>query len=259
MHHVNKEICLNKNTQITSTSAHSNDNEVTNVLEMLKAGSFKVDFISPATDRQIFRHMPSPSTVLIEETPMLYEKVTLPHIEAIIKSNSLGWIQNILNGTKEKERLLLDTSEYIINIDTKWRSHPDPHTVPREEWHNHNAVRDLYCLGIVKNSSIRTLRDLRGDNLGMLRSLYKDGLAAIEKLYGVKRDQVKVFVHYQPQFYHFHMHFTRLENEIGSTVEKAHLVNDIIQNLEDDKNYYLKRTILYKLRVTDPLARLMTN
>mmetsp|Transcript_309 Transcript_309/g.590 ORF Transcript_309/g.590 Transcript_309/m.590 type:complete len:84 (-) Transcript_309:1225-1476(-) len=47
--------------------------------------------------------------------------------------------------------------------------------------------------------------------------------------------------------YHFHVHFTRLENEVGCSVERGHLVSDVIQNLllED---YYKKRTITYKLK-----------
>ncbi len=39
-------------------------------------------------------------------------------------------------------------SGYIINVDTKWRSHPDCHS-PREEWHQ-TDITQLYCLGIVR-------------------------------------------------------------------------------------------------------------
>ena len=49
-----------------------------------KAGSFTVEFISPASERQIQRASPSPKTVLIEETPELYDAVVKPHIEAIV-------------------------------------------------------------------------------------------------------------------------------------------------------------------------------
>lgn len=34
--------------------------------------------------------------------------------------------------------------------------------------------------------------------------------AAIYKLYGVQQSQLRIYVHYQPSFYHFHVHFTYL-------------------------------------------------
>ncbi len=35
------------------------------------------------------------------------------------------------------------------------------------------------------------------------------GVETIEAVYGVPEDQLRVFVHYMPQFFHFHVHFTR--------------------------------------------------
>jgi len=218
-----------------------------------KAGSFTVELISPATDRQIQRASPSPSMVLIEETPEMYEAVTKPHIEAIVAGGSLSWLKNIIDGTKESERLLYDHEEYIVNIDTKWRSHPDPRTVPREEWLHHPSTADLYCLGIFKADGVACLRDLRVEHLPTLQSMVADGVGAIERTYGIPRDQIRCFVHYQPQFMHFHVHYTRLQNEIGCQVERGHLVSDVIQNLEMDPLYYTKRTVTYKLKVTDQL------
>jgi len=241
------------NNQVKNT-----DNEGTTVQSILKPGSFQVELIAPATERQISRCMPSPAMVLIQETPQLYEKITLPHIQSILKSDSLDWIQNILNGTKEKERRLLETPDFIIGIDTKWRSHPDPIATPKEQWLDHHSVSDLYCLGIVKDKSIRTLRDLRREkHAEMLASIEKEGIRIIQSVYGVKEDQIRIFVHYQPQFYHFHVHFTRLENESGCSVEKSHLISDILQNLDLDDDYYQKRTITYKLKKTDPLFNLL--
>ena len=129
---------------------------------------------------------------------------------------------------KHTEQLLIDTSQFVVSIDTKWRSDLPPLAPPREE--------DLYCLGIVKkekdSSSIATLRDLRGKHIPMLNNLQKDGLAVIEKIYGIQSDQIRCYFHYQPQFYHFRVLFTRLENKIGAAVERGQLLIDIIQNLD---------------------------
>lgn len=222
-----------------------------------RAGSMNVELISPASDRQIKRAMPSNSTSLIEETSEMYNLVVKPYIQSIVDGRSLDWIFNIISGEKEKERLLLDHKSFIINIDTKWRSHPDTFKTPREDWYQHSSVGDLYCLGIIKQKSVATLRDLTKDHIPMLKAMKQEGLDIIDKTYGVKSDQMRVFVHYHPQFYHFHVHFTRLHNEIGSQVERGHLVSDIIQNLELDGDYYAKRTISYKMNITSPLYLLI--
>ena len=220
-------------------------------------GTFDVELISPASDKQISRAMPSLGSILINETPELYEKVTKPYIQSIVDSGSLGWIANVIEVKKEKERLLVNHEDFIVNIDTKWRSHPPPLTTPRKEWFQHPSVEDLYCLGITKHKGIASLRDLRKDHVPMLKSMEEKGYEAIESIYGVTREQIRCFVHYHPQFYHFHVHFTRLENEVGSTVERGHLISDIIQNLEMDPLYYLKRTITYKLKKGNTLQNLI--
>mmetsp|Transcript_11257 Transcript_11257/g.31822 ORF Transcript_11257/g.31822 Transcript_11257/m.31822 type:complete len:646 (+) Transcript_11257:59-1996(+) len=241
-------------TDDAASAAPSESSSKQNVVRT-KAGSFTVEFISPASDRQIQRASPSPRTVLVEETAELYDAVVKPHIQAIVAGGSLSWVKNIVDGTKEAERLILDTDDYIVNIDTKWRSHPDPNTTPREEWLHHSSTADLYCLGIFKADGVACMRDLKVEHVPTLKSMVDEGIAAIERTYGVPRDQIRCYCHYLPQFMHFHVHYTRLENEIGCQVERGHLVSDIIQNLEMDPDYYSKRTITYKLRVTDELYR----
>jgi m7GpppX diphosphatase len=218
-------------------------------------GGFKMEMISPATYRQIARAMPAPSTALVNETPEMYQTVTEPFIASICEGNSLSWICNVVDAKKEVERLLVNHKDFVLNVDTKWRSHPDALSTPRSEWYQHPATADLYCLGIVKQSGLRTLRDLRGEHVPMLKAMMQEGTKAIQTIYGIESNQIRVFVHYQPQFYHFHVHFTRLENEVGCSVERGHLVSDIVQNLGMDSDYYKKRTISFRLRTTDTLYK----
>ena len=136
-------------------------------------------------------------------------------------------------------------------------THPSPLTTPRSEWYNHTCTSDLYCLGITKINTISCIRDLRAVHIPLLQSLQQAGIDCIQDMYGIPSNQIRIFVHYQPQFYHFHVHFTRLENEVGSTVERGHMVCDIIQNLQLDDEYYKKRTITYKLARGMPLLSLI--
>lgn len=230
-----------------------------------KVSIFKAELIYPASDRQLARAMPNPGFAMITETPAIYRAVTKPYIDGIVASGSLSWLQNIVRVKKEKERLLwnADSSSggegggWILNVDTKWRSHPDALTIPRKEWYQHESAADLYCLGIFKDDGIASLRDLRGKHLPLLREMVDQGPKVIEEVYGVPKDQLRIFVHYQPQFYHFHVHYTRLENDIGAQVERGHLLSDIIQDLEADPDYFQKRTVVYKLSLKEKLYHLL--
>ncbi|KAL9186083.1 hypothetical protein ACHAXT_005321 [Thalassiosira profunda] len=240
-----------------AATEHDNCTESFASAAAFKLGSFDVELITPASARQVSRAMPSLGHVLVHETPEMYNTVVKPYIQSIVDSGSLSWITNIIELKKEKERLLANDDNFIVNVDTKWRTHPPPLTTPRKEWYKHPSTVDLYCLGIAKQSDIACLRDLRGEHIPLLNEMERKGLSAIKEVYGVEEDQIRVFIHYHPQFYHFHVHFTRLENETGCSVERGHLLPDVVQNLEMDPEYYCKRTITYKLKKGTPLQSLI--
>lgn len=51
----------------------------------------------------------------------------------------------------------------------------------------------------------------------------------ISHRYNVPADQLRLFVHYPPSYYHFHVHVTHVAWEgAGALVGKAHLLDDII-------------------------------
>ncbi|XP_015277996.1 PREDICTED: m7GpppX diphosphatase isoform X3 [Gekko japonicus] len=79
---------------------------------------------------------------------------------------------------------------------------------------------------------------------------------AIVKRFGVSGAQLRVYLHYQPSYYHLHVHFTALSYDApGSSVERAHLLSDVIDNLELDSGYYRKRTLTFALRADEPLLK----
>jgi m7GpppX diphosphatase len=96
-------------------------------------------------------------------------------------------------------------------------------------------------------------------HIPVLLEMLEQGPQVIEKVYGIQKDQLRIFVHYQPQFYHFHVHYTRLENDIGAQVEKAHLLLDIIQDLENDPKCFQKKMLVYKLSLKDKLYQLLSS
>eukprot|EP00668_Euglena_longa_P015685 GGOE01019812.1.p1 GENE.GGOE01019812.1~~GGOE01019812.1.p1 ORF type:complete len:377 (+),score=120.88 GGOE01019812.1:30-1133(+) len=224
--------------------------------------AYTLEVIAPASQRQIARCRPSLFR-MVEETPEMYTAVVKPFIQQQVgDSASLSWLYNVLELKKEQERLLYHDPDpetgFVLNVDTKWQSHPDCRAVPRDQWHQHPSVKWLYCLAICNRRDLLTLRDLQGEHLPLLRGILDKGRQTIAEVYGLMADQLRVFVHYQPQFYHFHVHFTSLYTEAGVQVERAHLLQDVIRHLEADGQYYQRCTLHHKLADTDPLLCRLT-
>lgn len=82
----------------------------------------------------------------------------------------------------------------------------------------------------------------------------------LKRQYGLQASEVRAFVHYQPSYYHFHVHFTHAQMEMpGLMAGKAHLLQSVLHNLENiDPNYYAKCMLSFHLTESDPLfARFM--
>lgn len=212
---------------------------------------FKAEFIYPASKLQVARAQRE--FAMFTETPAIYRAVTKPFIDEILASD-------IVPVKVQREYVLLNREGnsgngggWSLNVASKWRSHPDAEDVPRDKWYMVESTADLYCLGIAKEDSLSSLRDLRGEHLPVLREMLTDGPAVIEDIYGVQKDQLRVFVQYQPDFYRFHVHYTRLTENTGAQVERAHLLEDIIQSLEDDPMCFTKRSLTFKLCTKEKL------
>lgn len=77
---------------------------------------------------------------------------------------------------------------------------------------------------------------------------------AILQRYNLPASKLRIYLHYQPSYYHLHVHFTKLGYEApGCGVERAHLLADVIQNLQSDPDYYKNRTLYFPLRADDGL------
>lgn len=71
------------------------------------------------------------------------------------------------------------------------------------------TIENLYVLAIVHRHGIKSVRDLTADDLPMLKNVKQKSLEAIRSKYGLEADQVKCYFHYQPSFYHLHVHFIK--------------------------------------------------
>uniref|UniRef100_A0A1A9X208 m7GpppX diphosphatase n=1 Tax=Glossina brevipalpis TaxID=37001 RepID=A0A1A9X208_9MUSC len=190
--------------------------------------------IYPASKKHIEKYSICQKYV-ISETPELYEEITLPYIS--ISQHSLEWVYNILEHKQEADRIVYED--------------PDPETgfilLPDFKWDG-RTLETLYLLVISHKRDIKSLRDLNAHHLPLLRNIRARASEAIEKRYGLISTQLRMYFHYQPSFYHLHIHINPIRNDApGIWCEKSHMLDTVINNLELIENYYQKATLPFVL------------
>lgn len=206
--------------------------------------SLKGILIYPASEKHMRKHRQVPLH-LVRESGHQFSNVTKPFLERG-EMFAAHWVENILTGRTESERVVVDNPDsdvgYVILPDLKW---------------NAGDLTTLYLMAIVRRGDITSIRDLRAEHLPLLRSLRSGAIEAGEKL-GLARTQLRMSFHYPPSYWHLHLHITNCcYSPGGQRVEKAHLLDDVIENIESDSDYYKKRTITIALPENDPLLPLL--
>jgi m7GpppX diphosphatase len=120
------------------------------------------------------------------------------------------------------------------------------------------AIESLHILGLIKSHNIHSIRDLKFEHIPMLELLLEKATDFLSSKHGVSPKNIRAFFHYPPTFYHLHVHFTTLGNRTGGCeVERAHLVQDVIDHLKLQNDYYQTKTLYYKIPINDPLYKLL--
>lgn len=202
---------------------------------------FKIDLCYPASSFDIKKRQPQ-NYICVLETAMLYNNISKPFFNSHPLSES-HWIRNILDGLSETESIILQSPDpllgYVLLPDSKW---------------DRVSLESIYLLCITRHPSLLTIRDLRGSHLPLLRLLKTQITFALQDSYGISWNQVKVFFHYLPTFYHLHLHITSVSLQSATLqIGKAHFLDDVIQNLESNHEYYIDRNIPMVIGSLHPL------
>ncbi|PAV64380.1 hypothetical protein WR25_07554 isoform F [Diploscapter pachys] len=181
--------------------------------------------IYPATEKHVQKYR-AEEKIVIRETPEDYEQITKIYIEKY--QMNLQWVYNILEKKAEAERVFYEEacSEFgwILANDIKWDG------VTKE---------NLYCLAIINRHDVRSIRDLRGSDVDFLEKLRDKSLKVIQDKYDVPANQLRAYFHYQPSFYHLHVHFVNIKYDApGQLVYAAVSIEDVINNLRMASDYY---------------------
>lgn len=205
--------------------------------------SVKVTVIHPATEKHLEKYSEKKFSY-VSETPVIYNNIVKPYLS---ESNALSheWVFNILEHKKESERVIFedktDDIGFLLLPDMKW---------------NGKDSDTLYVLALPFRRDIASLRDLTGDHLPLLRNIKTKTLAIIKEKFNVSEDEIRSYTHYQPSYYHFHVHFNLIKMSIpGTSVERAHLLDTVINNIHLLPDYYQKVSLNYCLQEDSNLLR----
>lgn len=197
----------------------------------------KVNLIYPATEIHIKKYSQQQLHV-VRETPEIYREATAPFIETQ-KGDRIQWVHNILFHGKEADSVLYHDkdpeSRFVLLPDMKW---------------DRISMNALYLMAIVQRTDISSVRDLNSTHIQFLEDLQAKVKKVGSEKYGVPEDEFRVFIHYQPSYYHFHIHAVRVTHPglgDGINIGRAILLDDVIQNLQLVPDYYQKCSLTYVL------------
>lgn len=209
----------------------------------------KYSLVFPATETHIRKYENVPLH-MVQETPEAYETVVKPYIETMKGGGRLQWVENILHHGAEADRVLFRNDDYVVLPDMKWDG---------------KDVSTLYCCCIVFDGRISSIRDLDASHVPYLERIQQSILEEVPRVYreqGLRRDSLRLYVHYQPSYYHFHIHIVNASflGLSGSMLAgKAVLLGDVIDNLRNmpaSSRGYADKTLTYQLKESHQLWEL---
>lgn len=183
---------------------------------------FKLNLIYPCTEKHVKKYEKQGLRV-VTETPEIYAKYVRPYMQRQREKGALNWVFNIIEGRTEQEDVMYRESGeegFLILPDLNW---------------DRKTMRSLHLLGIVERRDVWSVRDLKKGMVEWVKHMREKMIEATVKLYPeIERDELKLYVHYQPTYYHFHIHIVHVSLEAGNTqaTGKALGLENIISQLE---------------------------
>jgi len=172
--------------------------------------------------------------ILHRETAQDFAQITETFISDL-PAKKTQWIHDILDGKKEQDRVLLSDGSFV--------------TVMQPSWKDVNDSKNMFYLVLLRaeRGELRSLRDLNGSHVAMLKDMEEKCYDAMEKRHGMTRGDIKAYFHYQPSFFHLHVHFRALgaEADPSALTAREHPLEDVIENLMIDSEYYKRKTLAF--------------
>lgn len=187
-------------------------------------GHTKVTVIEPCDQEHIRKYSASSQTKrTIVETHEMYTTITKAWIDG---QERTMWVDNIINGLAETEKVIHSDQHIVILPDSKWVS---------------GETDDLYLLCLFKDPMMKSLRDLSDPRL--LMDAKRSIMMVLKERYNsnnISLQDVSVYFHYPPTYYRLHCHIVhnRMIEFVSSHVHLAHSLDTVIHNLSLSGSYY---------------------
>lgn len=185
----------------------------------------KINLIYPCTETHIKKYSKQ-GVRFVTETPEIYRDHIRPYMLRKRDEGRLNWVFNIIEGRKEVEDVIYRTKlgeagdeGFLLLPDLNW---------------DRSTLDALHLLALVERRDIWSLRDLKKKHVPWLRHMKARLTDATAATYpSIEADQLKLYVHYQPTYYHFHIHIVHVALEAGATqaTGKAVGLDSIIETL----------------------------
>ena len=94
------------------------------------------------------------SSLCVWTLSSVYASVTLPFVQALPEAQT-AWVRAILSKEQEADKILYEDDFCMLLPDTKWTDVHD--------------LRSMYTLALLKDTSVRSVRDLTGAHLQPLK------------------------------------------------------------------------------------------
>ncbi|KAK4952271.1 hypothetical protein LTR66_013768 [Elasticomyces elasticus] len=190
----------------------------------------KLNLIYPCTPKHIKKYS-SQAARMVTEPPSLYHNHIRPLMQRHRADGRLDWVYNIIEGRTEQEDVLHRSAAASTPPAERFLLLPDLN------W-DRKTLSSLHLLALVERRDLWSLRDLAKRHVPWLRAMRRRIVEVVSELeFGMGRveaDMLKLYVHYQPTYYHFHIHIVHVSLEAGATqaVGKAFGLANIISQLE---------------------------
>lgn len=186
----------------------------------------KINLIYPCTEKHVKKYSKQ-GVRMVTETPEVYAQKIRPYVQRQREQGTLNWVWNIIDGKTEVEDVIYRTplgqdgdEGFLLLPDLNW---------------DRKTIEALHLLGLVERRDIWSLRDLKKKHIPWLQHMRAKLIEATVKTYPeLEEDQLKLYLHYQPTYYHFHIHMVHVQLEAGGTqaTGKAFGLESIMAQIE---------------------------
>jgi hypothetical protein len=153
---------------------------------------------------------------------------------------------------------IVRTPEFVmLSAETGNYSTPSPNYKGTQPYQRNNHWLTFAC-----NRRLRTLRDLTGQHVRLLKEMQTRGTEEICKHTGVDASAVYAYIHYPPSVYQLHIHFVWSAPSQSAYFGKldtlrVHALHDVIKNLSMNGSYYAYKPMLVPVNRKGEHARIL--